>query len=77
MKADLFLDFRTAGVVSDPGPPRCIAAGVRRLERAQARSSNSRLTPHPSSLILHHTAPRAVMGQIASTWPPRTQMYWS
>jgi len=36
-------------LVSDPGPPRGIAAGVRRLERAQARSSNSRLTLHPSS----------------------------
>jgi rfaE bifunctional protein kinase chain/domain len=36
-------------LVSDPGPPRGIAAGVRRLERAQARSSKSRLTLHPSS----------------------------
>jgi hypothetical protein len=37
---------------SDPssGPPRGIASGVRRLERAQARSSKPRLTPHPSSL---------------------------
>jgi len=41
--------LRGSSLVSDPGPPRCIAAGVRRLERAQARSSNSRLTPHPSS----------------------------
>jgi len=37
-------------LVSDPGPPRGIAAGVRRLERAQARSSNSRLTLHASAL---------------------------
>ena len=27
-----------------PGPPRCIEVGVRRLERAQARSSKPRLT---------------------------------
>ena len=27
-----------------PGPPRCIASGVRRLERAQAPSSKPRLT---------------------------------
>jgi len=38
-----------SSLVSDPVPPRCIAAGVRRLEGAQAPSSNSRLTPHPSS----------------------------
>ena len=37
-----------SSLVSDPVPPRCIAAGVRRLEGAQAPSSNSRLTPHPS-----------------------------
>jgi hypothetical protein len=36
-----------SSLVFDPGPPRCIAPGVRRLERAQARSSNSRLTLHP------------------------------
>jgi len=41
-----------SSLVSDPGPPRCIAAGVRRLERAQAHSSKPRLTPHPSSFDL-------------------------
>jgi NADH-quinone oxidoreductase subunit K len=47
-------------VVGDPGPPRCIAAGVRRLERAQARSSKPRLTPHPSSLILRTRGTRVI-----------------
>jgi len=31
-----------------PGPPRCIASGVRWLKRAQARFSKPRLTLHPS-----------------------------
>ena len=39
-------------LVYDPGPPRCIAACVRRLERAQARSSNSPLTLHPLRLAV-------------------------
>src|SRR5688572_28891466 len=37
-----------SSLVSDPGPTRCIDSGVRRLEGAQAPSSNSRITPHPS-----------------------------
>jgi peptide/nickel transport system ATP-binding protein len=37
-----------SSLVSDPGPTRGIESGVRRLEGAQAPSSNSRLTPHPS-----------------------------
>ncbi|MBI2295547.1 MAG: excinuclease ABC subunit UvrA, partial [Betaproteobacteria bacterium] len=37
-----------SSLVSDPDPARCIEPGVRRLEGAQAPSSNSRLTPHPS-----------------------------
>ena len=41
-----------SSLVFDPGPPRCIASGVRQLERAQARSSNSWLTLHPSSFAL-------------------------
>ncbi len=44
--------LRGSSLVSDPGPPRCIAAGVRRLERAQARSSKSRLTLHPASFLV-------------------------
>jgi len=51
MRDDLVLTpaLREPSLVSDPGPPRCIASGVRRLDRAQARSSNSRLTLPPSS----------------------------
>jgi len=41
-----------SSLVFDPGPPRCNASGVRQLERAQARSSNSWLTLHPSSFAL-------------------------
>jgi peptide/nickel transport system ATP-binding protein len=37
-----------SSLVSDPGPTRGIESSVRRLEGAQAPSSNSRLTPHPS-----------------------------
>ena len=37
-----------SSLVPDPGPTRYIESGVRRLEGAQAPSSNSRLTPHPS-----------------------------
>jgi DNA helicase-2/ATP-dependent DNA helicase PcrA len=37
-----------SSLVSDPGPTRGIESGVRRLEGAQAPSSNSRLTLHPS-----------------------------
>ena len=37
-----------SSLVSDPGSTRGIESGVRRLEGAQAPSSNSRLTPHPS-----------------------------
>ena len=40
----------SSSLVFDPGPMRCIASGVRRLRRAQARPSKPRLTPHPSSL---------------------------
>jgi len=42
--------FRSS-LVSDPGPARCIASGVRRLECAQAHSANSRLTLLPSSFV--------------------------
>jgi tripartite-type tricarboxylate transporter receptor subunit TctC len=57
-------------LVSDPGPPRCIAAGVRRLERAQARSSKPRLTLHPSWFLASALALLAATGAVlAQSYP--------
>ena len=65
--------FRSS-LVSDPGPPRCIASGVRRLESAQVPSSNSRLTLPPSSLFLIVLC-AALCGltpnALAQDWPER------
>jgi len=52
-------DPRGAGAwARSPGPPRCIAAGVRGLKRAQARFSNSPLTLPPSAFILASSVTR-------------------
>src|SRR5687768_15129581 len=68
-----------SSLVSDPGPPRCIASGVRRLESAlpisgasrgvAPLSSNSRLTLPPSSMVFHrldvlHRAEPAARGDV-------------